>query len=122
MNGWRLRAYVESTDAGARPGTTPRAAGGCGRDAVRACIHFASAQHVSTPESEAQVGVLDTEPVLIACDENVTVPEGSEATVMPAVSPTTTYSLLAEESVARYRVMEELATRARTRQSARRAR
>jgi polyisoprenoid-binding protein YceI len=71
-------------------------------------INVAEAQD-STPANEPEIGVLGAEPVFIACDENVTAAEGSEATPIPAISPATTYSIDASQSVARYRAMEELA-------------
>jgi polyisoprenoid-binding protein YceI len=71
-------------------------------------INVANAQD-ATPGAEVEIGVLDTDPVFIACDENVTAPEGSNATAIPATSPAMTFSIDATQSLARYRAMEELA-------------
>ena len=61
----------------------------------------------STPAAEITVGVLDSDPVAIACDENVT-PTESSATPIPAQSPATVYTLTAD-SVASYTAQEQLA-------------
>jgi len=71
-------------------------------------LNIAQAQDSGTPNAENPAGVLDDDPVIIACDENVTAVEGSDATPIPATSPSTTY-VLTGESVARYRAQEELA-------------
>ncbi len=63
----------------------------------------------STPSADdVEVGVLDTAPVYIACDENVTAGESADATPIPADSPSTIYTLTSD-SVARYISEEELA-------------
>ena len=63
----------------------------------------------STPSADdVAIGVLDTAPVYIACDENVTAGESADATPIPADSPSTTYALTSD-SVARYISEEELA-------------
>ena len=63
----------------------------------------------STPEADdVVVGVLDTAPVFIACDSNVTAGESTDATPIPADSPSTVYTLTSD-SVARYIAEEELA-------------
>ncbi len=71
-------------------------------------LNIANAQE-STPSSEITVGVTDVAPVYIACDENVTAAEGSDATPLPATSPSSVYALVSEESAARYVAQEELA-------------
>jgi polyisoprenoid-binding protein YceI len=63
----------------------------------------------STPEPDVEVGVLDTVPVYIACDENVTAGESPDATPIPADSPSTVYTLTGD-SRARYIAEEELAS------------
>ena len=76
--------------------------------ALGLALNIAQAQDESTPNAENPVGVLEDDPVVIACDENVTAAEGSDVTAIPATSPATTYTLTGE-SVARYRAQEELA-------------
>lgn len=63
----------------------------------------------STPAAEISVGVTDVGPVFIACDENVTAVDGSDTTPIPATSPSMVYTLVSEESAARYIAQEELA-------------
>lgn len=73
-------------------------------------FNIATAQDQSTPTTgDVQIGVLDGEPVLIACDENVVAAEGSDATPIPATSPASVFALVSEESAARYVAEEELA-------------
>jgi polyisoprenoid-binding protein YceI len=71
-------------------------------------LNIAQAQDESTPESDATAGVLEDAPVFIACDENVTAADESDATAIPATSPSMSYALTSD-SVARYRAQEELA-------------
>jgi hypothetical protein len=71
-------------------------------------INIASAQG-STPSSDIEISVLEANPVLIAGDEHVTAGEGSNATPIPATSPSSAFSLDAGQTVARYLAMEELA-------------
>jgi polyisoprenoid-binding protein YceI len=73
-------------------------------------INIGQAQEQGTPESTPTAGVLDQDPVYIACDENVKAADGSNATPVPATSPATTWTLTGD-SVARYRAQEELANR-----------
>ena len=73
-------------------------------------FNVAQAQDQGTPESTPTAGVLDQNPVYIACDENVKAADGSDATPIPATSPATTWTLTSD-SVARYRAQEELANR-----------
>ena len=65
----------------------------------------------STPDATAtpDVGVLDSSPVFIACDTNVTAGDTADATPIPAESPSTTYALTAD-SAARYIAEEQLAS------------
>jgi polyisoprenoid-binding protein YceI len=72
--------------------------------------NIAIAQDQSTPESTPEAGVLDQNPVYIACDENVSAADGSDATPIPATSPATTWTLTAD-SAARYKAQEELANK-----------
>jgi polyisoprenoid-binding protein YceI len=64
----------------------------------------------STPAADVKVGVLEGNPVYIACDTNVTADASdANATPVPADSPSTTYALTAD-SVASYTAEEELAS------------
>lgn len=64
----------------------------------------------STPAADLEVGVLDANPVYIACDTNVTADASdANATPIPADSPSTTYTLTAD-SAASYTAEEELAS------------